>query len=98
MKQAKAVYAFNARSDAEISFDIGDVIVILEEDPSGWGKGRTKDYKEGYFPIAYVQLEELLDSDSDDEGMISLLCRLHIPYSVHRYSQGAATITMYCHV
>eukprot|EP00026_Physarum_polycephalum_P002668 Phypoly_transcript_02676.p1 GENE.Phypoly_transcript_02676~~Phypoly_transcript_02676.p1 ORF type:complete len:530 (+),score=84.83 Phypoly_transcript_02676:196-1785(+) len=67
MKQAKASYAFNARSAVEISFDVGDVIVILEEDLSGWGKGRTKDYKEGYFPLAYVQVEELSESDSDDE-------------------------------
>jgi hypothetical protein len=69
MKQAKAAYAFTARSEAEISFDVGDVIVILEEDPSGWGKGRTKEYKEGYFPLAYVQVEEVSDNDSDDEGM-----------------------------
>lgn len=68
MKQAKASYAFTARSDTEISFGVGEVITILEEDPSGWGKGRTREYKEGYFPLAYVQVEEFSDSDSDNSG------------------------------
>ena len=77
MKQAKAAYAFTARSEAEISFGVGDVILILEEDSSGWGKGRTKEYREGYFPLAYVQVEELSDSDSD-EGMLVCWCSLYL--------------------
>lgn len=71
MKQAKAVYAFNARSENEISFAVGDLIFIVEEDTtSGWSKGRTQDYKEGYFPHNYVEIEELdSDSDSDENGV-----------------------------
>jgi SH3 domain len=72
MKQAKVVYSFTARSENEISFETGDVIYVLEEDhTTGWGKGRTKQYKEGYFPLNYVAVEEV--PDSDDEGMITLI-------------------------
>lgn len=69
MKQARAVYAFSARSENEISFNAGDLIFILEEDlTSGWSKGRTQDYMEGYFPHNYVEIEDLADSDADSDS------------------------------
>jgi len=52
--KAKAVYQFNAESPAEISFKVGDVIIIHKQDGEWW-EGELKG-RRGYLPANYVQL------------------------------------------
>ena len=63
-KQAKCVFLYNARESNEISMQVGDVVEIISEDPSGWWTGRVVlrmsgepgDTIPGLFPANYVEL------------------------------------------
>ncbi|XP_034611483.1 unconventional myosin-If [Trachemys scripta elegans] len=50
----QALYQYIGQDVDELSFNVGDVIDILLEDPSGWWKGRLHG-KEGLFPGNYVK-------------------------------------------
>nr|XP_028569738.1 unconventional myosin-If [Podarcis muralis] len=52
--RCRALYQYVGQDVDEISFNAGDVIDILMEDPSGWWKGRLHG-REGLFPGNYVQ-------------------------------------------
>ncbi|XP_039371826.1 unconventional myosin-If isoform X1 [Mauremys reevesii] len=52
--RCQALYQYIGQDVDELSFNIGDVIDILLEDPSGWWKGRLHG-KEGLFPGNYVK-------------------------------------------
>jgi len=52
--KAKALYQFNAESPAEISFKVGDIIIIHKQDGEWW-EGELKG-RRGYLPANYVQL------------------------------------------
>jgi len=53
--KAKATYDYTAAEDNELSFDVGDVIVVTKQDPSGWWEGSCKG-RTGMFPGNYVEV------------------------------------------
>ncbi|GMM35307.1 Bzz1 protein [Saccharomycopsis crataegensis] len=55
LPQAKALYAYQAEGDDELSLIAGETIAITEaDDGSGWTMGESKGAK-GLFPTSYVQ-------------------------------------------
>ncbi|KAI8478266.1 Unconventional myosin-Ie, partial [Branchiostoma belcheri] len=54
LPQCKALWAYDAQDTDELSFNADDVIEIVNEDSSGWWRGRIRG-KEGLFPGNYVQ-------------------------------------------
>ncbi|KAJ6650914.1 hypothetical protein lerEdw1_001910, partial [Lerista edwardsae] len=52
--RCRALYQYIGQDVDELSFNVGDVIDILMQDPSGWWKGRLHG-REGLFPGNYVQ-------------------------------------------
>lgn len=53
--RAKATYDYAAAEDNELSFDVGDVIEVSKQDPSGWWEGSCKG-RTGMFPGNYVEV------------------------------------------
>lgn len=54
MPQCRCLYAYDAQDTDELSFNEGDTIDIMKEDPSGWWKGKLRG-REGLFPANYVE-------------------------------------------
>jgi len=54
LPMCKTVYAYDAAETDELSFQAGETIEIVKEDPSGWWVGRLRG-KEGLFPSNYVE-------------------------------------------
>ncbi|KAM6963399.1 unconventional myosin-If [Aplochiton taeniatus] len=52
--RCKALYQYVGGDVDELSFDVNDVLDLLNEDPSGWWRGRFRG-KEGLFPGNYVE-------------------------------------------
>ncbi|KAJ8374484.1 hypothetical protein SKAU_G00050640 [Synaphobranchus kaupii] len=52
--RCRALYQYVGQDVDEISFDVNDVIDLLNDDASGWWRGRFKG-KEGLFPGNYVE-------------------------------------------
>ncbi|ETO36578.1 myosin IB heavy chain [Reticulomyxa filosa] len=55
--QVIAEYTYNAEDDGQISFQVGDIIDVYEEDESGWWVG-IRNGERGYFPNTYVKRYE----------------------------------------
>ncbi|KAI8789436.1 unconventional myosin-Ie-like isoform X1 [Biomphalaria glabrata] len=54
LPQVRCLYAYDAQDTDELSFNEGDLIDLLNEDATGWWRGRLRG-KEGLFPENYVQ-------------------------------------------
>ncbi|ELR24736.1 SH3 domain containing protein [Acanthamoeba castellanii str. Neff] len=54
--KATAVWAYQAKEEGELSFDVGDEIIILEERRNGWWKGK-RGGEIGEFPVNYCDVE-----------------------------------------
>lgn len=54
LKQCQALYDYDAQDTDELSFQVGDLIDIISEEPSGWWRGRLRG-REGVFPNNYIQ-------------------------------------------
>uniref|UniRef100_A0A3P8WP09 Myosin IF n=1 Tax=Cynoglossus semilaevis TaxID=244447 RepID=A0A3P8WP09_CYNSE len=52
--RCRALYQYIGQDTDEISFDVNDIIDLIQEDPSGWWKGRFRG-REGLFPGNYVE-------------------------------------------
>ncbi|XP_073674988.1 unconventional myosin-If [Garra rufa] len=52
--RCRALYQYFGQDVDEISFDVNDIIELINEDPSGWWRGRIHG-KEGLFPGNYVE-------------------------------------------
>lgn len=52
--KCKAVYSYTAMADDELTFQVDDVITIIQEDASGWWLGKLRG-AEAFFPANYVQ-------------------------------------------
>ncbi len=52
--EVKALFAYTATTDKEMSFQKGDIIRVSREDTSGWMKGRLGNAT-GWFPGSYVE-------------------------------------------
>ncbi|KAK6309051.1 hypothetical protein J4Q44_G00205140 [Coregonus suidteri] len=52
--RCRALYQYAGQDTDELSFDVNDVIDLLNEDASGWWRGRFRG-KEGLFPGNYVE-------------------------------------------
>lgn len=73
IKRYRAVYAFHARNTDELSFDIGDIILvpsIANQDDPGWLAGTLErdSSKKGWLPANHVELET---SDSSSASQTS---------------------------
>jgi hypothetical protein len=53
--QARAKFDFTAENDAELSFRIGDVVTIVNQDDPGWWEGELNGQR-GLFPYNYVEI------------------------------------------
>jgi len=49
-----AIFPFASSEDGDLPFNTGDSIEVLDEDDSGWWKGRIGS-KEGIFPGNYTK-------------------------------------------
>ncbi len=54
--KATAVWAYQAKEEGELSFNVGDEIIILEERRNGWWKGK-RGGEIGEFPVNYCDVE-----------------------------------------
>lgn len=54
LPKCKTLYAYDAQDTDELSFNEGDVIEIVKEDPSGWWTGKVRG-RQGVFPANYVE-------------------------------------------
>ncbi|XP_070554251.1 uncharacterized protein [Ptychodera flava] len=61
----KAVCSYRGNSDIELSFNVGDVIFVLEECDNGWWRG-IHDNIQGWFPGSHVELCETSDTGWTD--------------------------------
>lgn len=50
-----ALYDFEKEAEGDLEFKQGDVIEIVDKDPSGWWMGKIGD-ETGVFPSNFVQL------------------------------------------
>lgn len=55
-KQGTAMYDFAGESASDLAFHKGDVVTVLQEDDSGWWKGRLGG-RIGYFPSNYFSFQ-----------------------------------------
>ena len=53
--KARAEYDYQAQDDTELGFDVGDILIITKQDPSGWWEGNING-RSGMFPGNYVTL------------------------------------------
>ena len=56
-ERARAKYAFKAQKDKDLSFNVGDEIIIEKKRNNGWWVGLCNG-RRGYFPNNYVELIE----------------------------------------
>ncbi len=83
---AKAKYAFNGTRKSELSFKVGDSIIVWEKFESGWWKGECGG-RFGHFPASYVQ--ELGPAPADEIKRIrSLTARSERAPSLERPCQA----------
>ncbi|XP_071724731.1 SH3 domain-containing protein 1-like [Rutidosis leptorrhynchoides] len=54
---AQVVHPFDAQSEGELTLSEGDYVVVRQVAPHGWSEGEYKG-KAGWFPSAYVKMEE----------------------------------------
>lgn len=54
LPECRCLYAYDAQDTDELSFNEGDVIEIVKEDPAGWWTGKRHG-KQGLFPANYVE-------------------------------------------
>lgn len=65
LPRVRAVHAYTAEEDDELSFEVGDIIEVTEKDDDNWWRGHLLTNKEttGAFPLRYV---EQVDEDAED--------------------------------
>jgi len=54
-KTLVSLYSYDATETGELTFAEGDIIVLLEENDSGWWRGRLANGAEGLFPSNFVE-------------------------------------------
>jgi len=54
-KTLVSLYSYDATEAGELTFAEGDIIVLLEENDSGWWRGRLANGAEGLFPSNFVE-------------------------------------------
>ena len=63
----KATYDWTARGETELTFKVGDLILVEGQYDDAWWKGKLGD-AEGFFPATYVRgLENIVVFDDDDD-------------------------------
>lgn len=55
VRMLQALYSYDATEDGELTFVEGESITLLEENDSGWWKGRLANGSEGLFPSNFVE-------------------------------------------
>ncbi|XP_052793613.1 unconventional myosin-Ie-like isoform X2 [Mya arenaria] len=54
LPQCRTLYAYDAQDTDELSFNEGEIIDIVKEDPAGWWTGRLRG-RDGLFPANYAE-------------------------------------------
>lgn len=54
-KTLVSLYSYDATEAGELTFAEGDIIILLEENDSGWWRGRLANGTEGLFPSNFVE-------------------------------------------
>jgi hypothetical protein len=54
--KTKALYAYTALEDGELSFKEGEKIKILKKNEDGWWIGQVKSGQVGLFPVNYTEM------------------------------------------
>jgi len=54
-KTLVSLYSYDATEAGELTFAEGDIIMLLEENDSGWWRGRLANGSEGLFPSNFVE-------------------------------------------
>ncbi|XP_002738185.2 unconventional myosin-Ie-like [Saccoglossus kowalevskii] len=54
LPKGKALWDYDAQDTEELHLQVGDIVEILKEDPSGWWTGKLRG-KEGLFPSNYIE-------------------------------------------
>lgn len=70
---AVALYDYEAESEGEISFEVGDVIKSIRRDWTGWWEGEVNG-KRGYFPVNYVREVQIEEDKTEDWEEFSDMC------------------------
>lgn len=72
-KRGQMVYGFEAQGDDEVTVDLGDEVIILDDTKSDewWRVRRLKNGKEGVVPSSYVEVLEAIPSVSSSTGINS---------------------------
>lgn len=58
MSRCRAIHAFQAQQPGDLSFNVGEIIYVLDRPGTGWWLGRTEDERQGVFPFNHVVVEE----------------------------------------
>lgn len=61
--KVKILYQFEARTEKELSINVGDIVSIEYKLSSGWWLGKNADGKVGLFPSNYGEVVEQGDED-----------------------------------
>ncbi|KAJ3554805.1 hypothetical protein NPX13_g10512 [Xylaria arbuscula] len=72
-KRGQMVYSFEAQGDDEVTVELGDEVVILDDTKSDewWQVRRLKNGKEGVVPSSYVEVLETIPSAPSSSGVNS---------------------------
>ena len=66
----KACYDYQAKSDRDLSFSAGDIIVNVIKRDDGWWRGDLGNRVGCYFPSNFV--EEIEDQDTNFDSVLAL--------------------------
>eukprot|EP00742_Colponemidia_sp_Colp-10_P009268 GILJ01010095.1.p1 GENE.GILJ01010095.1~~GILJ01010095.1.p1 ORF type:complete len:1405 (-),score=241.75 GILJ01010095.1:247-4461(-) len=89
-KRAVALYDYNAKRDAQLTFKTGDVIKVISFEPSGWWWGEDVQGKQGWFPGNYVELTEAANRISPDLAAF-MRVQASIQVAKEKFSTGFGT-------
>ena len=74
--RCKAIFDYHSSSPDDLSFDIGDIIRLVERVNEEWLKGDLAG-RTGMFPNSFVEvIEDLAAPQQFDQGIIKFLCSL----------------------
>jgi len=67
-KTLVSLYSYDATETGELTFAEGDIIMLLEENDSGWWRGRLANGSEGLFPSNFVEEQGKTASQPNASG------------------------------
>jgi hypothetical protein len=56
----KSIFPYKAQEEGDLSFDVGETILVLECLENGWWRGCIGESRAGWFPGNYVEVSDVL--------------------------------------